>query len=151
MKKNISPAGVILTILLIASYAFCVVMNFGMMMDNHHGRIRYCLLSSGLFLIAAFAYALYKRRNKKPLVFGTVFWSLSLVCSLLILLMNTSYNDWMSLTYFLMMLFTPPCFGVAVAFKNYSNTLYFAALIAVPAAELIFHIILLAVRKRVKK
>ena len=67
------------------------------------------------------------------------------------LMMCFFYNDLMSLFYPLMMAFLPPSFGIAAPFKT-NNTLYFAILFAIPAAELIFHIILLALRsKKVKK
>lgn len=46
-----------------------------------------------------------------------------------------------------MMAFLPPSFGIAAPFKT-NNTLYFAILFAIPAAELIFHIILLALRSK---
>ena len=67
------------------------------------------------------------------------------------LLMYFAYSDWMSVSYLFMMAFLPPSFGIAAPFKPL-NTLYFFILFAIPAAELIFHIILLAIRsKRIKK
>ena len=85
--------------------------------------------------------------NKRPLVVGIVFWSISLVCSIFALLMYFAYSDWMSVSYLFMMAFLPPSFGIAAPFKT-NNTLYFVILFAILAAELIFHIILLALRSK---
>ena len=107
--------------------------------------------TAGLFLLAAFVYILFNRKNKRPLVVGIVFWSISLACSIFALLMYFAYSDWMSFSYLFMMAFLPPSFGIAAPLKSL-NTLYFFILFAIPAAELIFHIILLAIRsKRIKK
>ena len=150
MKKKHDPKSVILTIILIKTYALSVVFNFSHMMDGKGSR-KPGFATAGLFLLAAFVYIIFKRMNKRPLVVGTVFWSISLVCSAYALMMCFFYNDLMSLFYPLMMAFLPPSFGIAAPFKT-NNTLYFAILFAIPAAELIFHIILLALRsKKVKK
>ena len=134
MKKKVNPKSVILTIILVITYVLCVVFNFSHMTDSLGSR-KPGFATAGLFLLAAFVYIIFKRMNKRPLVVGTVFWSISLVCS----------------AYALMMAFLPPSFGIAAPFKT-NNTLYFAILFAIPAAELIFHIIMLALRsKKVKK
>ena len=80
MKKKHDPKSVILTIILIITYALSVVFNFSHMMDGKGSR-KPGFATAGLFLLAAFVYVLYKRMNKRPLVVGTVFWSISLVCS----------------------------------------------------------------------
>lgn len=150
MKKKHDPKSVILTIILIITYALSVVFNFSHMSDSTGSR-KPGFITAGLFLLAAFVYILFKRMNKRPLVVGTVFWSISLVCSIFALLMYFAYSDWMSVSYLFMMAFLPPSFGIAAPFKA-NNMLYFAILFAIPAAELILHIILLALRsKKVKK
>lgn len=150
MKKKVDPKSAILTIVLVITYVLSVVFNFSHMMDGKNSR-KPGFATAGLFLLAAFVYILYKRMNKRPLVVGTVFWSISLVCSAYALMMNFFYNDLMSLFYPLMMAFLPPSFGIAAPFKT-NNLFYFIILFAIPAAELIFHIVLLALRaKRVKK
>ena len=150
MKKKVNPKSAILTIILVITYVLCVVFNFSHMTDSLGSR-KPGFATAGLFLLAAFVYVLYKRMNKRPLVVGIVFWSISLVCSIFALLMYFAYSDWMSVSYLFMMAFLPPSFGIAAPFKT-NNTLYFAILFAIPAAELIFHIIMLALRsKKVKK
>ncbi|HBV44854.1 MAG TPA: hypothetical protein DEF14_10765 [Ruminococcaceae bacterium] len=146
MKKKVNPKSVILTIILVITYVLCVVFNFAHMTDSFGSR-KPGFATAGLFLLAAFVYVLYKRMNKRPLVVGIVFWSISLVCSIFALLMYFAYSDWMSVSYLFMMAFLPPSFGIAAPFKT-NNTLYFAILFAIPAAELIFHIILLALRSK---
>ena len=138
MKKMVNPKSVILTIILVITYVLCVVFNFAHMTDSLGSR-KPGFATAGLFLLAAFVYVLYKRMNKRPLVVGIVFWSISLVCSIFALLMYFAY--------LFMMAFLPPSFGIAAPFKT-NNTLYFAILFAIPAAELIFHIILLALRSK---
>ena len=93
-----------------------------------------------------------------PILVGSItdrFFSAQKVLAVLMfagaLLMYFAYSDWMSFSYLFMMAFLPPSFGIAAPFKSL-NTLYFFILFAIPAAELIFHIILLAIRsKRIKK
>ena len=103
MKKKHDPKSVILTIILIITYALSVVFNFSHMMDGKGSR-KPGFATAGLFLLAAFVYIIFKRMNKRPLVVGTVFWSISLVCSAYALMMCFFYNDLMSLFYPLMML-----------------------------------------------
>ena len=81
MKKKHDPKSVILTIILVITYVLCVVFNFAHMTDSLGSR-KPGFATAGLFLLAAFVYVLYKRMNKRPLVVGTVFWSISLVCSI---------------------------------------------------------------------
>ena len=149
MKKKVNPKSVILTIILVITYVLCVVFNLAHMTDSFCSR-KPGFATAGLFLLAAFVYVLYKRMNKRPLVVGIVFWSISLVCSIFALLMYFAYSDWMSVSYLFMMAFLPPSFGIAAPFKT-NNTLYFAILFAIPAAELIFHIVLLALRSKKDK
>lgn len=130
MKKKHDPKSVILTIILIITYALSVVFDFSHMMDGKGSR-KPGFAMAGLFLLAAFVYIIFKRMNKRPLVVGTVFWSISLVCSAYALMMCFFYNDLMSLFYPLMMAFLPPSFGIAAPFKT-NNTLYFAILFAIP-------------------
>ena len=77
MKKKHDPKSVILTIILIITYALSVVFNFSHMMDGKGSR-KPGFATAGLFLLAAFVYIIFKRMNKRPLVVGTVFWSISL-------------------------------------------------------------------------
>jgi len=150
MKKKADPKSIILTIILIITYVLSVVFNFSHMSDSTGSR-KPGFATAGLFLLAAFVYILFNRKNKRPIVVGIVFWSISLACSIFALLMYFAYSDWMSFSYLFMMAFLPPSFGIAAPFKSL-NTLYFFILFAIPAAELIFHIILLAIRsKRIKK
>ena len=92
MKKKHDPKSVILTIILIITYALSVVFNFSHMMDGKGSR-KPGFATAGLFLLAAFVYIIFKRMNKRPLVVGTVFWSISLVCSAYALMMCFFYND----------------------------------------------------------
>lgn len=78
MKKKVNPKSVILTIILVITYVLCVVFNFAHMTDSFGSR-KPGFATAGLFLLAAFVYVLYKRMNKRPLVVGIVFWSISLV------------------------------------------------------------------------
>ena len=98
MKKKADPKSIILTIILIITYALSVVFNFSHMSDSTGSR-KPGFATAGLFLLAAFVYILFKRKNKRPLVVGIVFWSISLVCSIFALLMYFAYSDWMSVSY----------------------------------------------------
>lgn len=149
MKKKKDWRNVLLTIVAVLTYLAAVVFNFSHMSDSTGSR-KPGFLTAGLFLLAAFIYVIYKRREKKPLVVGTVFWSVALLCSLSALLMHFAYTDWMSLSYIFMIAFMPPAFGIAAPFKA-EDTLYFLILVAIPAAELLLHIILLALRRKNKK
>lgn len=149
MKKKCDWRNVLLTVVSVLTYLAAVVFNFSHMSDSTGSR-KPGFLTAGLFLLAAFIYVIYKRKSKKPLVIGIVFWSIALLCSLSALLMYFAYSDWMSLSYLFMIVFMPPAFGIAAPFKA-DNTLYFLILSAIPAAELLFHIILLAIRKKGKK
>lgn len=67
MKKKHDPKSVILTIILIITYALSVVFNFSHMMDGKGSR-KPGFATAGLFLLAAFVYIIFKRMNKRPLV-----------------------------------------------------------------------------------
>ena len=150
MKKKHDPKSVILTIILIITYALSVVFNFSHMMDGKGSR-KPGFATAGLFLLAAFVYIVFKRMNKRPLVVGTVFWSISLVCSAYALMMCFFYNDLMSLFYPLMMLSSRRASASQRRSKRTTRSILLSFL-QIPAAELIFHIILLALRsKKVKK
>lgn len=149
MKKKTDWRKTLLTVISALTYLAAVVFNFSHMSDSTGSR-KPGFLTAGLFLLTAFIYVIYKRRDKKPLVIGTVFWSIALACSLITLLMYFAYSDWMSISYLLMMFFMPPAFGIAAPFKA-DNTLYFLILLAIPTAELLLHIILLTLRGKKKK
>lgn len=123
MKKKHDPKSVILTIILIITYALSVVFNFSHMMDGKGSR-KPGFATAGLFLLAAFVYIIFKRMNKRPLVIGTVFWSISLVCSAYALMMCFFYNDLMSLFYPLMMAFLPAELRHRSAVQNEQHALF---------------------------
>ena len=63
MKKKHDPKSVILTIILIITYALSVVFNFSHMMDGKGSR-KPGFATAGLFLLAAFVYIVFKRMDK---------------------------------------------------------------------------------------
>ena len=71
MKKKHDPKSVILTIILIITYALSVVFNFSHMMDGKGSR-KPGFATAGLFLLAAFVYIIFKRMNKRPFVVGVL-------------------------------------------------------------------------------
>ena len=64
MKKKHDPKSVILTIILIITYALSVVFNFSHMMDGKGSR-KPGFATAGLFLLAAFVYIVFKRMDKR--------------------------------------------------------------------------------------